>query len=217
MSFQDDIPVLIAQSGTLRGQRWNLLGPELRIGRDGQCDIIVSDKTVSRRHARLFREGEHWFLENSSKNGTHVNDILIQDVTMLQDSDVITIATAIKLVFVGSDATVPLSMTTSHGKLRINAEARQVWIGNTEIEPPLSLPQYRLVSLLHEKSGHVCTREEVVNAVWPDAMGVGVSEQSIDALVRRVRDRLSEYDDDHQYIVTVRGHGFRLDNPLMRG
>ncbi len=217
MSFQDDIPVLIAQSGTLRGQRWNLLGPELRIGRDGQCDIVVSDKTVSRRHARLFREGDHWFLENSSKNGTHVNDVLIKDVTMLQDNDTITIATAIKLVFVGSDATVPLVLDPSPnlGKLKIDADARRVWIGKTEIDPPLSLPQYRLVSLLHEKSGHVCTREEVVNAVWPDAMGVGVSEQSIDALVRRVRDRLSEYDENHQFIVTVRGHGFRLDNPLV--
>jgi DNA-binding winged helix-turn-helix (wHTH) protein len=41
----------------------------------------------------------------------------------------------------------------------------------------------------------------------------GVSEQSIDALVRRLRDRLTEFDKEHQYIVTVRGQGFRLDNP----
>ena len=43
--------------------------------------------------------------------------------------------------------------------------------------------------------------------------GMGVSEQAIDALVRRLRDRLAEVDEGHQYIVTVRGHGFRLDNP----
>jgi DNA-binding response OmpR family regulator len=59
----------------------------------------------------------------------------------------------------------------------------------------------------------VCTRDEVVNTVWPEAMGEGVSEQAIDALVRRLRDRLAEVDPEWQYVVTVRGHGFRLDNP----
>jgi len=28
--------------------------------------------------------------------------------------------------------------------------------------------------------------------------------------VRRLRDRLAELGNDHEYIVTVRGHGFRL-------
>ncbi len=49
--------------------------------------------------------------------------------------------------------------------------------------------------------------------MWPEAIGEGVSEQAIDALVRRLRDRLAEVDPTFQYIVTVRGHGFRLDNP----
>ena len=40
----------------------------------------------------------------------------------------------------------------------------------------------------------------------------GVSEQSIDALVRRLRERLAEVDPEHQYLVTMRGHGFRFEN-----
>ena len=51
-----------------------------------------------------------------------------------------------------------------------------------------------------------------VETVWADAVGEEVSEQAIDALVRRLRDRLAEIDPGWQYIVTVRGHGFRLDN-----
>jgi DNA-binding response OmpR family regulator len=35
----------------------------------------------------------------------------------------------------------------------------------------------------------------------------------MDALVRRLRDRLAELDPAHLYIETVRGHGLRLDNP----
>ncbi len=41
----------------------------------------------------------------------------------------------------------------------------------------------------------------------------GVTEQALDALVRRLRDRLAEIDPDNEYIVTVRGHGLRLENP----
>jgi len=32
----------------------------------------------------------------------------------------------------------------------------------------------------------------------------------VDALVRRLRDRLAEYS-DREFITTVRGHGFRLE------
>ena len=40
------------------------------------------------------------------------------------------------------------------------------------------------------------------------------SEQAIDDLIRRLRERLTDVDPDYNYVVTVRGHGFRLDNPI---
>jgi DNA-binding response OmpR family regulator len=88
-----------------------------------------------------------------------------------------------------------------------------VFIADEELDPPLSPPQYRLLELLYINSGSVCSRDAVVETVWPEARGgEGVSEQAIDALVRRLRDRLAELDSEHQYIVTMRGHGFRLVN-----
>jgi DNA-binding response OmpR family regulator len=59
----------------------------------------------------------------------------------------------------------------------------------------------------------VVSRSELVNGVWGDEEAEGVSEQALDALVRRLRDRLNSLDPDHPYVVTVRGHGLRLDNP----
>ena len=53
---------------------------------------------------------------------------------------------------------------------------------------------------------------DLISIIWGDEKAVGVSEQALDALVRRLRDRLSQYDQDHEYLVTVRGHGIRLDN-----
>jgi DNA-binding response OmpR family regulator len=39
-----------------------------------------------------------------------------------------------------------------------------------------------------------------------------VTDDAIDALVRRLRQRLAEIDPEYNFVVTVRGYGFRLDN-----
>ena len=71
---------------------------------------------------------------------------------------------------------------------------------------------FRLLESLWDAGGSVISRDRVINAVWPEAISEGVSEQAIDALVRRLRERLAETDEEFRYIVTVRGHGFRLEN-----
>jgi DNA-binding response OmpR family regulator len=87
-----------------------------------------------------------------------------------------------------------------------------VYLAEQEIDPPLSLQQYRLLELLIDANGALVARGEIVEKVWEGENSFGVSEQAIDALVRRLRDRLNERDPDHEYIVTVRGHGLRFEN-----
>jgi DNA-binding response OmpR family regulator len=89
--------------------------------------------------------------------------------------------------------------------------ARRVWIGSAEVRPPLSPAQYRLLELLSAPAGQVRSRDEIIDSVWAEAERDGVSEQAIDALVRRLRERLSEIDPVGDYVITIRGHGFRLD------
>jgi DNA-binding response OmpR family regulator len=66
---------------------------------------------------------------------------------------------------------------------------------------------------LYQNAGQVVTRIDLVAAIWGDDQAAGVSDQALDALIRRLRDRISALDPDHLYIDTVRGHGVRLDNP----
>jgi hypothetical protein len=220
MTQNTDKPVLIIRDGEAAGQRWVLHQDEVLVGRGGECDIVVPERQVSRMHMRIRREGEKYVLEDlDSKNGTLVNGQPLKGECQIRDGDEIELARAVTIAFFGSEVTLPLEFvqTTDIGsagtRLRLESAARRVFVGDRELDPPLSLPQYRLLELLHEKKGAVSTRDEVVDQVWPESEGEGVSEQAIDALVRRLRDRLAELDPDHQYVVTVRGHGFRLDNP----
>ena len=218
MSSDADKPVLLIHEGEKAGQRWTIREDKLVIGRGGECDLVLPERQVSREHIRIYRSGDIYYLEDlDSKNGTWVNGKQVKaETVLLRDGDEIQIALAVKITFIGSESTAPLlvdELPHTLGRLQINQESRRVFINGVEIDPPLSLPQYRLLELLYDVAGAVRTRDEVIEAVWPDAVGEGVSEQAIDALVRRLRDRLGEVDPDHQYIVTVRGHGFRLDNP----
>ena len=84
-----------------------------------------------------------------------------------------------------------------------------------EVLPPLSVSQYRLLAALYENNGEIIPREILVSDVWGEEDAIGVSEQALDALIRRLRDRLASIDPGHSYVVTVRGHGLRLDNPAI--
>ncbi len=215
-SQEDEVAMLILQRGGQGGQRWRLDRPEVIIGRSPTCDIILPDRQVSRRHARIFRQGDAYFGEDrGSKNGTWVNGQPVREPVPLQDGDEIQIALRFKLAFVGTGATAPLDVEAVRepsGGLYVDVEGRRVFIDGREVQPPLSPAQFRLLSLLWLAEGKVVPREDVVKHVWENEAAEGVTEQAIDALVRRLRERLAEYDPDHMYIVTVRGQGFRLEN-----
>lgn len=211
-----DRPVLTVEEGEHTGLRVVVQPDSFVIGRGEECDLVLNDRAISRQHARITRQGDVFFVEDlGSKNGTWLNGEPLSAAERLRDGDRIQLAMTVRIVYTESDATIEMSFDPVQLRMRlsIDADARRVFIGQQEIVPPLSPPQYRLLQLLADAHGAVCTREDVVEAVWPEAVGEGVSEQAIDALVRRLRDRLAEVDVTHQYVVTVRGHGFRLENP----
>ena len=210
-------PVLVIHANDNSQQHWIMENDDITIGRGNECDLTLDERQISRQHIRVFREENQFYVEDlNSKNGTWLNGNQMKGTSVLADGDEIHLALVIRVQFIGSGATTPLPYDPPKsigGRLRLDQEARRVFIGDEELDPPLSLPQYRLLELLYNNVGRICTRDEVVETVWPEAMGEGVSEQAIDALVRRLRDRLAEIDPDCQYIVTVRGHGFRMENP----
>lgn len=219
--ISDELPTLIAQEGPLQGQRWMLKAATV-VGREMNCDIVISDRQVSRFHARFSPTPEGTLLEDlASKNGTHLNGKQVVEPVILQDGDSIQIALIQSFLYVSSDATLPLEIVSSREAppnlenlhIRLDKRSHRLWILDKELNPPLSVAQFRLLELLYDRQGRLVSRNELIEHVWSDDQAIGVSEQALDALIRRLRDRLAALDPTHNYIVTVRGHGLRLDNP----
>jgi hypothetical protein len=73
------------------GKRNKLSGTRVVLGRSRECDIVMSDPNVSRRHAELRREGAGWsIVDLGSTNGIKVNGQRVDQAT-LNDGDRVTL------------------------------------------------------------------------------------------------------------------------------
>ncbi len=212
MLEQKEAALLLWMDGEEIKGRWPLAEPATAIGRWEDNDVVVDDRWVSRNHARIRREGERYILEDlGSRNGTLLNGRRITDQAVLADGDRIQVAPLVELVFVDYGSTAPLPSEMRPSGLELDPGSRQVWVQGRLLDPPLSHAQFTLLALLAGQPGRVYSRDEVIAAVWPEDSAEGVSDEAIDALVRRIRLRLRELDPDHEYVATVRGYGFKVD------
>jgi pSer/pThr/pTyr-binding forkhead associated (FHA) protein len=61
------------------------------IGRSSDCDVVLRNHTVSRRHAQIRNEGERWIVEDlGSRNGTGVNGQPLAGPRELSEGDFLT-------------------------------------------------------------------------------------------------------------------------------
>ena len=203
--------MLIWQEGEIIREQWTLEGDEVLIGRDESCHIQIANRWISRIHARIWQEGTQFLLEDAnSKNGLYVNAERVIKSYALNDGDVLQLAPGLDLVFVDSEATAPLPGRAA-SQLRLDFDERQVYINGKIVSPALSNQQFQILALLSDQPGKVYSRHEVIEAAWPDDHVDGVSDDAVDAMIRRLRQRMTSIDPDQEYIVTVRGYGFKLN------
>ncbi len=101
---------LVIRTGPTAGKVHNLDKPEVTVGRDLNTEIVINDPEISRRHARLFLQGNSYVLEDlGSTNGTFVNNQRLSGPHMLRPGEVITfgerITAAFEVAAVDADAT----------------------------------------------------------------------------------------------------------------
>lgn len=72
----------------------------------------------------------------------------------------------------------------------------------------LTQKEFELISYLVEREGETVTRRELVDAVWADDEAEAPNDRTIDVHVRRLRSKITGYED---IIRTIRGGGYRFD------
>ena len=132
------------------------------IGRAVENDIVVTNKRVSREHAKICREGRRLFLEDlGSSNGTFLNDERLLTSTELRDNDHITIGDVI-FIFHDPDTT---SVDNPFPDLEVDTAGGIVRVDRKVVS--LSPKEYALLIYLNENHGQVCSKDEIGRAVWP--------------------------------------------------
>ena len=102
-------------------------------------------------------------------------------------------------------------VTRRHGKeaadLVIDSWAMKVCVRGSEV-PTTSL-EFRLIEYLARHPGQVFTRDLLLDAVWGDMQFV--TPRSVDACIRRIREKIEPDRAKPAYLKTIRGVGYRLD------
>lgn len=85
--------------------------------------------------------------------------------------------------------------------------------GKDEEGKEFSKKEYLLFSFLTENREKICSRDEIIEAVWPDYAEIGISDWTIDRLVSRLRKKL-KLRDERFTLRTIRGRGFKLSEKI---
>ena len=72
---------------------------------------------------------------------------------------------------------------------------------------PLNLKAFEILLALIENRGQVLEKNELLQRVWPDTV---VEENNLARNISALRKALDEHPNEHQYIMTVPGRGYRF-------
>jgi DNA-binding response OmpR family regulator len=96
---------------------------------------------------------------------------------------------------------------TEPADLLIDSLAMKLSVRGREV-PTTSL-EFRLIEYLARHRGQVFTRDLLLDAVWGDMQFV--TPRSVDACIRRIREKIEPDRTSPTYLKTIRGVGYRLD------
>ncbi len=189
-----------------QGKEHALANPSNTMGRAVENDVVIVSKRASREHARIWREGRKWFLEDlGSTNGTFLNDQRVLAPALLRDGDRVAIGEVL-FIFHDPDTT---TRETPFPELEVNLQAGVVRLNRYAIS--LSPKEFALLAYLFERRGRVCSKDEIGRAVWTEYQSdSGIYDYQIENLVRRLRTKIETDPNSPQLLLTMRGLGYKL-------
>ena len=94
----------------------------------------------------------------------------------------------------------------------MDVDAGIVWVDGKPI-PELTSLEYRLLLLLYGNLDRICDKYRIVEAVWSEEFLDEVDDARVEKLVSRLRQKIEPDPNEPQYLLTVRGRGYKLIGP----
>ena len=95
-----------------------------------------------------------------------------------------------------------------HHHLRIDLSGREVWLRDELVET--TAKEFDLLAFLAASPGRVFTRHQLLREVW-NSSAEWQQEGTVTEHVRRLRHKIEDEPDRPQWLVTVRGVGYRFE------
>ncbi|NTV30749.1 hypothetical protein HGA91_02090 [candidate division WWE3 bacterium] len=101
-------------------------------------------------------------------------------------------------------------ITENHPALYLDDVTGEVYKKGVRIDDIFTPNEYKFFRYMYEHHGRVIDRDEIAEAVWEVRKEQGVSDEAIDQLVSRLRDKVETDKYNPKHLITVRGRGFQL-------
>lgn len=104
--------------------------------------------------------------------------------------------------------TPEVSGTLTEGPVRMDVERHVVLVNNLPVALPLK--EFELLEFLMRNSGRVLTRNQLIDRVWgSDYVG---DTKTLDVHIKRLRSKIEKDPANPEFILTVRGLGYKFAN-----
>jgi two-component system, OmpR family, response regulator RegX3 len=95
------------------------------------------------------------------------------------------------------------------GEIRVDTARHEVFVRGAAVALPLK--EFELLEILLVNAGRVLTRDVLIDRVWgPNYFG---DTKTLDVHVKRLRAKIEPDPSNPQYLLTVRGVGYRFERP----
>jgi hypothetical protein len=207
------------------GKIFNLNSPHTVVGRltsQNKPDIELSADVISRQHLEIVQQGSgYWVKDLGSTNGTMLNDDRIISGNLYELKHNARIGLGVEgmsahtvLVFKESDDT-----NIMHGKeaaagkpvswLQVDEGKKEAVVDGKQKK--LSKKEYDLLLLLYRNAGNICSRDDIIEAVWPESQDTSaISDATIDQLIHRLREKVEPEPARPSRIVSKKAFGYML-------
>jgi DNA-binding response OmpR family regulator len=95
------------------------------------------------------------------------------------------------------------------GDLRLDTEAHQAYVAGHPVH--LTNSEFQILLALARRPGKAFSRQALLSALWGESV-VG-DERAVDVHVHNIREKIEPDPKEPEYVLTVRGVGYRLREP----